>query len=265
LKRGEKTREALLRQYKSRIVVRPVDKRDHYIKRCVGLPGDEIQVIGGVLYRNGEKAEELPGIQYRYVLTKAPGAAINPSQLEEKYKITFPRNKKGRIVSTDIGFVSPANAAALVAGESSVVAINRDTLSKQLVDRTMYPYNPVKFPWNNDNYGPIKIPKKGETVTLSVDNIDLYRRVITAYEGNTLEVKNGKYIINGQETSSYTFEMDYYWMMGDNRNNSADSRAWGFVPEDHVVGKPLFVWFSTSGGFSGIRWDRLFKGASGLE
>ena len=126
----------------------------------------------------------------------------------------------------------------------------------------VYPLNMVKD-WTRDNYGPVWIPKKGESIKLSLDNLPIYERPIRVYEHNDLEVRDGKIFINGEQTDSYTFKMDYYWMMGDNRHNSADSRYWGFVPEDHIVGKPIFVWWSSDpdrGLFGGgIRWSRLFR------
>jgi signal peptidase I len=145
--------------------------------------------------------------------------------------------------------------------------MTRELLQKQ-VYRNAFPYNRKRFPWNIDNYGPITIPERGTTINLSLDNIEIYTRLIAAYEGNELVVKDGKIYINGAIATTYTPKLDYYWMMGDNRNNSADSRAWGFVPEDHVVGKPLFVWLSLKGGSlrgpnGGVRWERFFMGASG--
>ncbi len=125
----------------------------------------------------------------------------------------------------------------------------------------IYPLN-GNTGWTRDNYGPVWIPKKGATIKLTMDNIAIYERPIRVYEGNDLVVMNGKIYINGKEAKSYTFRMDYYWMMGDNRHNSLDSRYWGFVPEDHIVGKPIFIWWSHDpdhGGFSGIRWSRLFR------
>ena len=126
-----------------------------------------------------------------------------------------------------------------------------------------FPRDTVHFKNNVDNFGAITIPKKGVTVTLTPENIALYRRVIGVYEGNKLEETNGTFVINGQPTTSYTFKMDYYWMMGDNRHCSADSRYFGFVPEDHVVGKASFVWLSYGEG--GVRWSRLFRGIHTLE
>jgi signal peptidase I len=135
------------------------------------------------------------------------------------------------------------------------------TLNTDADDTDIYPQNGNKH-WTRDNYGPIWIPKKGETLKLTLDNLPVYERPIRAYEGNELEVKDGKIFINGKEAKEYTFKMDYYWMQGDNRHNSADSRYWGFVPEDHIVGKPIFIWWSSDPdrrGMSGIRWQRLFR------
>ena len=123
-----------------------------------------------------------------------------------------------------------------------------------------FPFDTTNFKWTFDNYGPLKMPAKGETVNLTPQNISLYQRIITIYEGNTFEIKNGDFFINNSKSTSYTFKQNYYWAMGDNRHNSQDSRAWGFVPEDHIVGKPLFVWFSS--GPNGIRWNRIFMSAN---
>ena len=132
----------------------------------------------------------------------------------------------------------------------------------------IYPLNGNKG-WTVDNYGPVWIPKRGESVELTLDNLAIYERPIVAYEGNNLEVKDGKIFINGVESDSYTFGMDYYWMMGDNRHNSADSRCWGFVPEDHIVGRALFVWLSLDkdrGWFDGkVRWRRMFRSVGSFD
>ena len=138
----------------------------------------------------------------------------------------------------------------------------RVVTDKDIESGTVYPLNKNSH-WTRDNYGPVWIPKKGESIRLDMDNIAVYERPIRAYEKNQLEVKDGKIFINGEQTDTYTFKLDYYWMMGDNRHNSADSRYWGFVPEDHVVGKPIFIWWSSDPDRSlfggGIRWGRLFN------
>ena len=142
-----------------------------------------------------------------------------------------------------------------------IVSAVRPVTDRDIYSGSLYPMNAVTG-WTRDNYGPVWIPKKGESIHLSMSNIAIYERPIKVYEGNDLEVKNGQIYINGKLADSYTFKMDYYWMMGDNRHNSADSRYWGFVPEDHVVGKPIFIWWSSDpdrNGFSGIRWSRLFN------
>ena len=127
----------------------------------------------------------------------------------------------------------------------------------------LFPYDKQKYPnWTVDNYGPLYIPKKGATIPLDPAGLAPYRRIIEVYENNTLEFRDGQAYLNGQPADSYTFQQDYYWMMGDNRHNSEDSRVWGYVPADHVVGKPLFIWFSTNGGLGGIRWNRLFTTAN---
>jgi len=133
----------------------------------------------------------------------------------------------------------------------------------RLRDGWTFPRDTVHFKTNVDNFPPISIPKKGETITLTPENIAIYERIIGVYEGNTFENRGNQFIINGQPATRYTFKMDYYWMMGDNRHCSADSRYWGFVPEDHIVGKASFVWLSYGEG--GIRWSRLFRGIHTLE
>jgi signal peptidase I len=248
-----------------RLITRPVDKRDHYIKRCVGIPGDKVEVREGLLYVNDQLGDELSGIQYMYrVFTQKN---LDADFIEEKTGGTFEREMtrsgKVQIDQTTI-FMSRKGAEifAKIEGVDSVVRVLRTAGQAEV---GIFPYNPRLFAWNIDNYGPITIPKKGVAISLTPDNIDLYRRVISAYEGNQLEVKEGQIVINGTPTNSFTPAMDYYWMMGDNRNQSADSRSWGFVPEDHIVGKPLLVCWSTRdearGG--GVRWNRIFMGASG--
>jgi signal peptidase I len=251
-------RQEILRTRSKDLVIRPVDKRSHYIKRAVGLPGDVVEVRGGTLFVNGEQAKEIEGVQYEYALEGSRLEMLGTS-LEDKYALSY--KQPGNFYVVDM---SPATAAQVVQNEPSITSVRRTTYDPGYVPRT-YPYNRKKFPWNKDHYGPITIPKAGVPIELTMDNIDLYIRLIDVYEDNDFAIKNGKIYINGQEATSYTPKLDYYWMMGDNRDSSADSRMWGFVPEDHIVGKPLFVWLSLKNATlrDGIRWNRFFKGAMG--
>lgn len=239
------------------IVVRPVDRRENYVKRCVGLPGQTLQIKNRVIYLDGKANKEPDNVQYRYfVHTKG----MLPYDLCHELGIS--REDLAGYYTDESVYNMPLTAKAkdaLLARKDIVTAIENTPDDDA---GGLYPLNKLTG-WTVDNYGPIWIPKKGETIELSLDNLPLYERPIHAYEGNALEVKDGKIFINGEETTHYTFKMDYYWMMGDNRHNSADSRFWGFVPEDHVVGKPIFIWLSLDqdrGWFDGkIRWSRLFK------
>lgn len=256
-------REKLWAAYKDNIVIRPVDKRDHYIKRCVGVPGDKIEVKAGLLYVNDEKQPPIAGVQNEYSLKAKEGKSIDINYLKKNYQLNLGSVEAGfRIVhvhaSDEVIAEIRKDLGPLL--ESSEMYItgkgDKDTRTGSLA----FPYNHDLYPWNNDFYGPITIPKKGETIQLSMNNIALYERIIRTYEGNDLTVGNGDIKINAVPTNEYTFQMDYFWMMGDNRHNSADSRSWGFVPENHVVGKPLFVWLSMDGW--SVRWNRLFMSAT---
>ena len=261
LKERETARAQMKTIFKDRITVRPVDKRDHYIKRCVGLPGDSIEVRNGDLYVNGKASPVIKGVQNEYIFIPKEGMTIDESYLKKKYLYTAdPRSQSRQVII----HTSPENAKLIKKELASVIdTMVRRLSSKGEMDMNgIFPYNHSLYPWNNDHYGPIWIPKKGTKVMLSMKNIELYQRIITAYEGNSLEIKDGEFKINGKPTNEYTFKFDYYWMMGDNRHNSADSRSWGFVPEDHIVGKPLFVWFSYDG--SKVRWNRIFMNALGI-
>lgn len=239
------------------IVVRPVDRRENYVKRCVGLPGQILQIKNRVIYLDGKANKEPDNVQYRYfVHTKG----MLPDDLCHELGIS--KEDLAGYYTDESVYNMPLTAKAkdaLLARKDIVTAIENTPDDDA---GGLYPLNKLTG-WTVDNYGPIWIPKKGETIELSLDNLPLYERPIHAYEGNALEVKDGKIFINGEETTHYTFKMDYYWMMGDNRHNSADSRFWGFVPEDHIVGKPIFIWLSLDqdrGWFDGkIRWNRLFK------
>ena len=257
--------EALIRAGKKKLITRPVDKEDHYIKRCIGLPGDSLQVRNRQVYINGQAAQNPAHIQFLYQVTAPDG--LNGKALE-RIGLSPGDVIKSRDLPANMWllFLSNQEKEAIMSADTSVRV---DYVDFSLFDRNplkLFPHDPKHFSgWTNDNYGPVYIPKKGATVQISPENIALYSRIIHNYEGNDLEVKNGKVYINGQESTSYTFKMNYYWMMGDNRHNSEDSRVWGFVPEDHIVGKPLFIWFSIKEGkniFNGINWKRIFKSAT---
>lgn len=235
---------------------RPIDKQTHYIKRCVGLPGDTLQVADRILYINNDKAMQPRKSQFVYDI-KTIGSGLSERVLN-KYDITDggPAYSPG-----EYRYCLTPEAAAALKKLPNVTGIQAMTMPKGQFEDYIFPFDPV-MRWNMDNYGPLVIPKKGASVTLSQENIALYRRIITVYEGHTLEERNGVFSIDGKTTTQYTFGQDYFFMMGDNRHNSADSRFWGFVPEDHIVGKAVFIWMSwdSNASFLGkIRWSRLFN------
>jgi signal peptidase I len=241
------------------LATRPVDKTDNYIKRCMGVPGDKLEVRQGVVYVNDKPAQVFPHSKMNYrVVTN--GSALNQDVLDEH----------GVEVRNITG-----NEYELFIENKDVPAIQKQPQVAQFIPVLMppgqvgqvqdwtFPHDTANFKWNVDNFGPIVLPKRGMTVALTPQNIALYRRAIEIYEDNTYQEQNGQFIINGKPATTYTFKMNYYWMMGDNRHNSLDSRFWGYVPEDHVVGKAWFVWLSY--GEDGMRWRRLFRGVQSLE
>lgn len=239
------------------IIYRPVDKRDNYIKRCVGIPGDTLQIIDQVVYING-KVLNSPGIRQYHYIVKTDGSIINPKafeRLDVSERISF-NNVTGEYYLT-----LSDEAAETISHFVNVKEVKKVVAPKGYWDKDIFP-NDSLYPWNLDYFGPLLIPASGMTIPLTVKNLPLYKRIIDTYEHNKLEVVGDKIFINGKESDSYTFKMDYYWMMGDNRHNSLDSRYWGFVPEDHIVGKALFVWlsFDKNKPFgSRIRWNKLFR------
>lgn len=245
------------------VVSRPVDRRENYVKRCVGLPGQTLEIKDRIIYLDGKANKEPEEVQYRYLVkvkTRIPDDLAHELGISQEDRMMYYTDAKV--------YNMPLTArakAGLLARKDIVERIDYAPADNA---GGLYPMNLYKD-WTTDNYGPIWIPKKGESVKLTLENLPIYERPIQAYEGNRLAVKDGKIYINGQETDTYTFQMDYYWMMGDNRHNSADSRFWGFVPEDHIVGKPIFIWLSLDndrGWFDGrIRWNRLFTWVDNIK
>ena len=244
---------------------RPTDRRENYVKRCVGLPGQTLEVRDRIVYLDGQPNKEPDQVQYTYFvklnnMSIYDFASTRLDDVRHELGIT-----KEDVTSLGQYGYMPLTAYAAKAlkerGLASEVRVVTDRDMPEMEAYAVYPRN-GNMHWTRDNYGPIWIPKKGESIDLTLDNIAIYERPIHVYEGNDLEIRDGHIYINGEEATSYTFKMDYYWMQGDNRHNSADSRYWGFVPEDHIVGKPIFIWWSSDPDrhfFSGIRWNRLFR------
>lgn len=296
-------------------VKKPLDKKSNYVKRCVGIAGDTLEIINGYVHINGEKniLPDRAKIQYNFTAYSDKGvssrklADLGITDFFRKYRIeNISQKSYAEILPYLVGTSGSAQDNFTVITQhqglpvelirklglrvsevlekskelnltpAEVKIIGRQNWIDSIVQRnqktktpnTNFFPNRIPFDWNQDNFGPIVIPKAGATITLDNKNIALYKKIIVDYEKNSLNTQGDTFVINGQKTNQYTFSQDYYWMMGDNRHRSEDSRFWGFVPADHIVGKPVFIWFSIDGINDGIgqwkiRWDRVFTTVSG--
>jgi signal peptidase I len=251
---------------------RPVDKKENYIKRCVGLPGETLSIEHRKVKINGQFIDELDGMMHSTLIQLAPNVSIK--KIQSKYTCNLDDIKSAQFEDTLKNSTSTIFEIPLTSSQIQEMIASKEIIWHEVIDETeanhapgtMYPNsrNPKFAKWTVDNYGPVTIPAEGMTIVLNDDNFDMYQRVIRVYEQHSLvRIGKDKFTIDGQPATSYTFQQNYYWMMGDNRNNSLDSRFWGFVPEDHIVGKAIFNFFSKADpkyqGNSKIRWERMFR------
>lgn len=250
------------------ITHRPVDRKENYIKRGVGMPGDKIEIINGELYVNDQKEKPFPTVKTEWLI-EASDEFVMSNQFVEEHEVEI-NGREGEDGAMIFVYNMSYKAAEELKKNKFIEKIEPYYAPKGQVEKNpfywVFPQDTINYKWNLENMGPFIIPQKGMTLTLTPENASLYQRVISTYEGNEVEVAdNGQWTINGQVQKEYTFKMDYYWAMGDNRQRSLDSRFWGFVPEDHLVGKASFVWFSHKGSLTKIRFNRLFRGVKTLE
>lgn len=232
----------------------PVDHRAYFVKRCVALAGDSFKIVNGLVYINNELTDNEDLLQYNYHIK-------SDTLLDSAFVARYHLNEGGKISdNNDYSFTLTKALADTLKSKLYITSIEKTTEKKEMWDEFVFPFN-SHYKWNVDNYGPVKIPAKGDTIHLDSLNLCFYERIIVIYEGNTLELKQDSIYINHVPATSYILKQNYYFMMGDNRHNSQDSRHWGFVPEDHIIGKATRIIYSTDKLYhSGIRWGRIFSG-----
>ncbi|NEU09653.1 signal peptidase I [Flavihumibacter sp. R14] len=234
---------------------RPVDMRTHYIKRCLATPGDVLSIVNSKVYVNGREVKNATEAQTSYrVITD--GESLNPELLHD-----LAIDIRGQLDQSTYVMIIPEAHLSDFKSRSNILSVEALIEGKDQYDEATFPQSSL-YKWNEDNFGPVTVPKKGWTIQLNDLTMALYGKTIEKYERNAVSHSGSDVIINGKKASSYTFKMDYYWMMGDNRHNSEDSRFWGFVPEDHIVGKAMITWMSidnTSDLLNSVRWSRIFK------
>ena len=240
---------------------KPIDKKTNLVKRCVAIAGDSLEIRDGYVYINGKRTvvPDRAKPQYNFIVN-TEGQAINQTSLVKRYGV----REGGRMQNGNYFLTLTDKEAARIAKNPAVKNVTKNLETKG-VDGGGFPHVP-SLGWNNDNFGPIYIPQKGKTVKLDKNSLPLYKRIIREYENNNLIINGDEILINGKQANSYTFKQDYYWMMGDNRQNSLDARYWGYVPFDHVVGKPVLIWFSwetNEKGINKVRWERMFTTVGG--
>lgn len=232
----------------------PVDHRSYFVKRCVALPGDSFRIEQGVVYVNNQPGDEAAPLQYNY---HVKSAAVLDSAFMQRYQLY----EGGKISdNNDYSYTLTDALADTLRSKTFITGIEKNTEKREMWDEFVFPFN-SHYKWNVDHYGPLRVPAKGDTVQLDSLNLCFFERIITVYEGNTLELRHDSVFINEEFSPSYVLRMNYYFVMGDNRHNSQDSRHWGFVPEDHIIGKATRIIYSTDKLYhTGIRWDRILTG-----